>query len=89
MHCTRIGRAVGKQLQLYMHLTCVILTAAARFVLQVAVELLPDPALAKQVEQQEKERLQAAKASMSPQQIEAVIKETEELKLRQARAATC
>ena len=49
----------------------------------MTVELLPDSELAAQVEQREKERLQSAKAGMSAAQIEAVIKETEELKLRQ------
>ena len=52
-------------------------------VFQVTVELLPDSELAALVEQREKERLQSAKAGMSAAQIEAVIKETEELKLRQ------
>lgn len=47
------------------------------------MELLPDTELAAVVEKREKDRLQAAKAGMSTAQIEAVIRETEELKLRQ------
>ncbi len=53
--------------------------------LQVTVELLPDSSLAATVEAKEKERLSKAKADMSPEQIQAVIRETEELKLRQVR----
>lgn len=49
----------------------------------MTVELLPDTELAAVVEKREKDRLQAAKAGMSTAQIEAVIRETEELKLRQ------
>lgn len=50
---------------------------------QVTVELLPDTELAAQVERREKDRLSSAKSSMTPEQIETVIRETEELKLRQ------
>lgn len=47
------------------------------------MELLPDSKLAAEVEAKEKDRLAQAKAQMSPEQIQAVIKETQELKLRQ------
>lgn len=50
---------------------------------QVAVELLPDTELAALVELREKDRLASAKADMTPEQVEAVVRETEELKLRQ------
>jgi Zn-dependent M16 (insulinase) family peptidase len=54
--------------------------------LQVTVELLPDTELGALVERREKDRLASAKADMTPEQIEAVIRETEELKLRQVQA---
>lgn len=47
------------------------------------MELLPDSKLAAEVEAKEKDRLAQAKAQMTPEQIQAVIKETQELKLRQ------
>lgn len=50
---------------------------------KVTVELLPDSSLAAEVEAKEKDRLAKAKAQMSPEEIENVIKETRELKLRQ------
>jgi Zn-dependent M16 (insulinase) family peptidase len=50
------------------------------------VELLPDSSLAAEVEAKEKDRLAKAKAQMSPEEIENVIKETRELKLRQVGA---
>jgi Zn-dependent M16 (insulinase) family peptidase len=50
---------------------------------KVTVELLPDTELGALVERREKDRLASAKADMTPEQIEAVIRETEELKLRQ------
>ncbi len=58
---------------------------------QVIVELLPDSNLAAEVEATEKTRLSKAKADMTPEQIQAVIKETQQLKLRQVSAAlhTC
>jgi len=50
---------------------------------KVTVELLPDSKLASEQDAVEKERLAKAKADMTPEQIQAVIKETEALKLRQ------
>ncbi len=50
---------------------------------RVSVEMLPDTGLAAQKEAVERERLATVRAAMGPQDVEAVIKETKELKERQ------
>lgn len=50
---------------------------------RVSVELLPDKGLATQREAVERERLAAARAAMSEEELEAIIKETKELRERQ------
>jgi Peptidase M16C associated len=52
---------------------------------RVTVELLPDKSLGAKIEAQEKARLEAKKASLEAPEIEAVIRETQELKERQVR----
>jgi Zn-dependent M16 (insulinase) family peptidase len=49
--------------------------------------MLPDKSLAAQREAAEKERLAAVRAAMGPEDVEAVIKETKELKERQVRCS--
>ena len=50
---------------------------------RVSVEMLPDMGLAAQKEAVERERLAAVRAAMGPDDVEAVIRETKELKERQ------
>ncbi len=50
---------------------------------RVSVEMLPDTGLAAQKEAVERERLATVRAGMGPEDVEAVIKETKELKERQ------
>ena len=50
---------------------------------RVSVEMLPDTGLAAQKEAVERERLAAVRAAMGPDDVEAVIRETKELKERQ------
>ena len=50
---------------------------------RVSVEMLPDTGLAAQKEAVERERLAAVRAAMGPEDVEAVIRETKELKERQ------
>lgn len=50
---------------------------------RVSVEMLPDTGLAAQKEAVERERLAAVRAAMGHEDVEAVIKETKELKERQ------
>ncbi|BDA40898.1 Presequence protease, mitochondrial [Coccomyxa sp. Obi] len=50
---------------------------------RVSVEMLPDTGLAAQKEAVERERLATVRAAMGPEDVEAVIKETKELKERQ------
>ena len=57
-------------------------------VFRVSVEMLPDKSLAAQREAAEKERLAAVRAAMGPEDVDAVIKETKELKERQVRHPT-
>lgn len=56
---------------------------------RVSVEMLPDKDLATQREAVEKDRLAAVRSAMGPEDIEAVIKETRELKERQVGASIC
>lgn len=50
---------------------------------RVSVEMLPDADLAAQREAAERDRLAAARSAMGPEDIQAVIQETKELKERQ------
>ena len=50
---------------------------------RVSVEMLPDKDLAAQREAAERDRLAAVRSAMGPEDIEAIIKETRELKERQ------
>ena len=50
---------------------------------RVSVEMLPDKGLAAQREAAERDRLAAVRSAMGPEDIEAIIKETRELKERQ------
>ena len=52
---------------------------------RVSVEMLPDKDLAAQREAAERDRLATVRSAMGPEDIEAVIKETRELKERQVR----
>ena len=54
---------------------------------RVSVEMLPDKDLAAQREATEKDRLASVRSAMGPEDIEAVIKETRELKERQVSAS--
>ncbi len=53
---------------------------------RVSVEMLPDKDLAAQREAAERDRLATVRSAMGPEDIEAVIKETRELKERQVSA---
>lgn len=46
-----------------------------------------DPKLAAELEAAEAARLEAARSAMSPEELEAAVRETEELRRRQARSA--
>ena len=50
---------------------------------RVSVEMLPDTGLAAQREAAERDRLAAVRSALGPEDIEAIIKETRELKERQ------
>ena len=50
---------------------------------RVSVEMLPDKDLAAQREAAERDRLAAMRSAMGPEDLEAIIKETRELKERQ------
>lgn len=50
---------------------------------RVTLEMMPDSTLAQQQEQEEQQRLKAARESMGPEDIEATVRSTQELKLRQ------
>ena len=55
---------------------------------RVSVEMLPDKDLAAQREAAERDRLATVRSAMGPEDIEAVIKETRELKERQVSCKT-
>ena len=56
---------------------------------RVSVEMLPDKDLAAQREAAERDRLATVRSAMGPEDIEAVIRETRELKERQVSARSC
>ena len=53
------------------------------------MQVRPDPKLAAELEAAETARLEAARSAMSTEELEAAVRETEELRRRQARFALC